>query len=359
MKSIIFLVNSAPEFAGVQRYILNTAKELEKRGFSAYIWSSTNPFFMSKLKNSNIKYFEYKGSVLSLGNIYKLLKLIKKNNTKIVHANLGKSAIVGAILKKLTNIKKLVFTQHFISPASTSLANSSVKRYIAKFLYRHVYSKYDRIIAISTDVADKIMERKESSSKKIEIIYNGIPAVAQKIIENKKSASVLVICRLQKEKNIYGLLNIMAAIKSDCDFNMKILGSGKEEQSLLDLSKNLKLDNHIEFCGHVEDTAKYYNKASFLVHPAKNEPFGLVLIEAMSAKLPIITFNSGGPKDIVEDGVTGFLVNSDIEMKEKIIELLENKDKRQKMGQAAYERYKSVFTIEKMVDSLMKIYEDK
>ncbi len=82
----------------------------------------------------------------------------------------------------------------------------------------------------------------------------------------------------------------------------------------------------IQFIGNVRDIEKYYEKAAFLVFPSRNEGFGMVLLEAMYFCLPVVSYDcKAGPKEIIIDGVNGYLVEpGDVEVFTEKMELLMN-----------------------------------
>ena len=79
----------------------------------------------------------------------------------------------------------------------------------------------------------------------------------------------------------------------------------------LNRSKELGVVPCVTATGNVSNVAQYLWKGEVYIHSAKYEPFGLVLVEAMAAGLPVIALDAGGNRDIVEDGVNGYLLPKD------------------------------------------------
>jgi glycosyltransferase involved in cell wall biosynthesis len=101
-----------------------------------------------------------------------------------------------------------------------------------------------------------------------------------------------------------------------------ILGGKIRDQEYFDEEIMPSIDGHlVEYIGEIgfEEKLKLYQEAKVFLFPIRwSEPFGLVLIEALACGTPVIAYPHGGPKEIVEDGKTGFLVNSVDEMAERI-----------------------------------------
>ncbi len=124
------------------------------------------------------------------------------------------------------------------------------------------------------------------------ITYNNLP-------------NVLFASRIVWEKNLETLIKIYQA-KKEIPFNMIIAGDGN---ALSDL-KNLMPSAH--FLGNLshEKLSQVYASSDIFLFPSDTETYGNVLIEAMASGLPIVSANSGGPVNILDDGKRGFLVNS-------------------------------------------------
>ena len=120
--------------------------------------------------------------------------------------------------------------------------------------------------------------------------------------------------------------------------------------SLRALVAELKLDANIEFHEHTRDTASVYRAGALFLVTSLNqvpgpESFGRVVIEAWSHRRPVIAFDCGGPRHLIEDGTDGYLVHEkDIAvLAEDIIELLENPAQRRAFGEAGYAKVRERF----------------
>jgi len=350
------MLNSAEEFAGVQQYILTIAQELKTQNITPIIWLNKNPVFEEKLKTNKIEHYVYLDSILSVKNILKLIKIINENDIHIVHSNLGGAAIVGALIRLIPKVKKLVYTQHFINPASTQ--GGLIERLVSRYVFKLILFNYSTVVAISSDVKKGILERKEVPERKISLIYNGIVGVdLNEKMKKLEVPDVLLVSRLEAEKGIDKILPVFwKLLQNGYEFTVTIVGSGSKENMLKKIVASLAIGDYVRFIGKVSDVRPFYSSASIFVHAANGEPFGLVLIEAMSAKLPVIAFNKGGPIDIVEHKKTGFLVENYDAFGVCLEQLFKDKKLVEEMGVAGYERYQKMFTVEIMMKQLMEIY---
>jgi glycosyltransferase involved in cell wall biosynthesis len=114
----------------------------------------------------------------------------------------------------------------------------------------------------------------------------------------------------------------------------------------------------VQLAGFCSDAISLMNAADVFVLPSLAEPFGLVLIEAMSLGKPVIATNAGGPREIVEDGVTGLLVppGDPVVLGGAISRLLLDEPARLDMGRRGLERFRQKFTLERMTGAILEIY---
>ena len=130
--------------------------------------------------------------------------------------------------------------------------------------------------------------------------------------------------------------------------------------SLRALVAELKVDANIEFHEHTRDVASVYRSGALFLVTSLNqvpgpEAFGRVVIEAWSHRRPVIAFDCGGPRHLIEDGTDGYLVQEkDITvLAEDIIELLENPERRRAFGEAGYAKVRDRFNPATLANRLM------
>lgn len=132
------------------------------------------------------------------------------------------------------------------------------------------------------------------------------------ILEGEKSYSNRIICvgSLIERKGVDLLLNALALTKED--IVLDIVGDGIERENLMALSEKLGIENKVNFLGFLdgETLRKKYHEAGAFVLPTREDCFGLVLIEAMCAKLPIISSKySDGAYETIEEGRNGYIID--------------------------------------------------
>lgn len=210
----------------------------------------------------------------------------------------------------------------------------------------------------------------EKYQEKIKVIPFGLPSelfheteVIKKHaaeIFSKHGSYILFVGRLVKYKGLDFLLKAMSKV----DGTLLIVGEGPEKNKLKKLTKDLGLTKKVVFLGGVdsyERLAAYYKTARFLVLPSINraEAFGLVLIEAMAWKKPLISSDlDTGISEVNVEGVTGFIVRpGHIEDLERTInQLIENDELCSRLASNGYARYLEKYTAEQMSAAYEAIY---
>ena len=144
------------------------------------------------------------------------------------------------------------------------------------------------------------------------------------------------------------------------EVKLLIAGSGPMQTSLEALSADLGVQDHVVWLGHRELQPVFQGVDVFL-HTAKGEAFGNVLVEAMASGIPVVATRSGAAQEVIEDGVTGLLVDPGVAEAERtadaIQSLWENPELRAAMGQAGVQQA-ARFTVDACVENTMAVYSE-
>ncbi len=200
--------------------------------------------------------------------------------------------------------------------------------------YSIFINKYDKIIVLTEE--DK--NNNWGNNHKVIVIPNPLtnPCKNKATLEEK---IVIAVGRLVYPKNFQSLIKAWIHIaQQHPDWKLEIWGEGVQRKELEDLIAKLKLKNHVFLKGYTYDIQSKLLNASLFVLSSIFEGFGLVIVEAMGCGLPVVSYNCPcGPKDIITDGQDGFLVqeNNEFELANKIKLLIENKELRKQMSNAA------------------------
>jgi glycosyltransferase involved in cell wall biosynthesis len=207
-----------------------------------------------------------------------------------------------------------------------------------------------------------------------ELVKNGfdekkitvLPCYTDKISGSESSkmdgGPILCIGRFDGVKGIPQFIEALNHIK-ERPWNAEIAGEGIFRREAEEMIEKLGLDGSIKLLGRLspDEIDQCYKHCSLVVVPSMiPESFGIVGIEAMSFGKPVVAFDSGGVREWLADGETGFLVKrGDVRgMAERIKQLLEDPELAERLGRAGYSRVKRNFQRDSHIDRLTGLYQE-
>lgn len=226
----------------------------------------------------------------------KSLFLVRTHKVDLLHCQGFLSACMGYCISKITGISYIVTVQRMES---------------SNFAKKIAYKNAAVCIAVSSAVK-KYFEG--IRCKNIEVIPNGVDL---KRFENLKRQShegffVMTVARLEKVKGVEYLIRAFArpGLLGRSGLKLLVIGDGSERKNLENLTEELDLEEKVKFLGQIppEGIPEYLTMADCFVLPSLKEGFGIAVLEAMAAGVPVVASRVGGILDIIEDGKTGLLV---------------------------------------------------
>ena len=167
---------------------------------------------------------------------------------------------------------------------------------------------------------------------------------------DKLKPVILYAGRISKEKGVLELPGIVRMIRSVIpEIQMVIAGTGPTEEELKQAMPDALYLGWVD----QEYLPALYQSADLLLLPSRFDTFSCVVLEALSCGLPVVAYNTKGPKDILEDSVSGFLVDSGEEMAGKVIEYFLDPESWAMMKQAAFQRAEA-YQADKIMDRLLQ-----
>lgn len=231
--------------------------------------------------------------------------------------------------------------------------------------HKKAYQKYDKVLCVSEAV-------KESMEKKYEIFNNSViynPINKNKIREaskeeakfnfSKNSVNIISIGRLGYQKGYDRLINICNKLNQEnLNFNLLIIGDGDEKQNLQQLIDKYSLKDSVHLVGFKENPYSYLKAADLFVCSSRGEGFSLVVAEAMTLGIPILTVNCSGPEELSNKGEFAMLVeNTDQALFEGLKEMIINDDLRTHYAQMA-NKGASQFSLKNFMEKLQLIFDE-
>ena len=290
----------------------------------------------------------------------------QNNNTNGLHWCRGKFDMTLAFFSVPCGFLAWILKKQFKVPYVVSLRGADVPGFSERFtwlykiispLIKKIWKESACVIAASQGLKDLAL--KTSPLQKMEIIPNGIdtrqfrPSLIQIEVRPRLEVGprlnrldifqILCVTRITPRKNIRYLIEAVNQLcKKYTNLNLQIVGEGDEKGNLEKLAKELGIEKQINFAGLIphEKLPAYYQSACVYVLPSQNEGMSNSMLEALSSGLPLLATDTGGTKELVEDGVNGFIIkmkNSE-DIAEKLEILIKDEELRKKMGQKSREK---------------------
>ncbi|OQX87041.1 MAG: hypothetical protein B6D55_04495 [Candidatus Omnitrophica bacterium 4484_70.2] len=227
-----------------------------------------------------------------------------------------------------------------------------------------------KIICVSEEVKNYYWKRTKLPENKFAVIENGINLEEIERVEYREELReefgikeedfvILTGGRLCKEKSIDVLLTVVPELKNEIK-NLKILivGEGEEKRNLMEIVKKLKTENSVVFTGFRKDILSIIKISDIVVLTSKWEGMPNLILEGMALGKSVISTDIGGSKEIIENGVNGFLLKYGDKktLVDKILYLYKNHEVRKKMGEEGYKIVKKRFNLFEKIKEYEKIY---
>jgi L-malate glycosyltransferase len=297
--------------------------------------------------------------------LWKIIRYLRREKINVLHIHSPYPAVLGRLAGRLAGVKTIVYTEHNI-----------VEKY--HFLTRLgnvlTYQLNDAIIAISDAVSGSIKKWPTARKRKVYRIYNGVDYDAiQKLVTDPKSIRqslkiderdmvVGTVAHIQPQKGYRYLIEAARLVLDKYpNVTFVIVGGEKVEggrKELEDLSTELGIREKVVFTGSRPDALQVMAGFDLFVLPSVWEGFGIVFLEAMALGKPVIGTNVGGIPEVVQDGVTGYLVEprNPPQLADKMLQLLNDETTRRQMGIKGRQRVKELFDIKIQVNKIEQIY---
>jgi 1,2-diacylglycerol 3-alpha-glucosyltransferase len=372
LKIAFYTDSYLPSRDGVVTSILNTRKELERRGHEVYIFASGGKE-TSKLAKKDERVYIIKGMKFkkypqyTMGLISKESSRVMKIMPDIIHTHTPFTAgLFGYRASMLLNTKfigtfhTMVFSDEAISAYFTNnKAAIKLSRFVVMRYLKWFYSKTDSIIA-PTDYIKDIL--KKNGLKNIKVIPTGIDFNLMKTERREKARRllglgikdkiILYFGRVSKEKNIDILVKAAKPLSAN-GFKVIIAGAGPYIGELITLSKRIGNRNVI-FAGFIkdEDIPLYYSAADILCNPSTFETQGIVDLYASFYKIPILLPENSAQEEMLNYAKCGekFNAHSVKDLVEKANLTYGN------ITKYSFGRIIKEFDIKRTVDKLVTLY---
>jgi glycosyltransferase involved in cell wall biosynthesis len=332
---------------------------------------------------------------------WKIYKIIKQEKPDIIHTHTAKAGTLGRMAGVLYKVIRFSTQPNILRACREDIRPRSNNIVIVHTFHGHVFHGYfgriktvfficiekflalftDKIITVSENLKKELVEKfKIAPEDKVSVIELGfeldelfkLPAVREGFIPSPV-INIGIIGRLAPIKNHKMVLDVartiifferkkqaihVSPVEKDIRVKIVVIGDGEMRDELGRYAQELGIESFVEFRGWIKDLKAIYEGLDIVVLTSLNEGTPVSLIEAMAAGKPIVATNVGGVKDIVKDGVSGYLVESGNleEFSNRLVKLIKDPEKRRGFGRNGRDIVKLRFSKERLIKDTEKLY---
>lgn len=291
------------------------------------------------------------------------LNIVRQYQPHIIHGAVYEGVALAAVAGRLGQVP-IIVGEETSDPAN--------RRWTGHLLYRLLSGITHHMVAVSPAVQDYLTKKIHFPASKVTLINNGVaeaPAANREEVRALRarfgltSAHFVIgtVGRLfDSYKRVSDLIRALPMVRGSCPLAcLLVVGSGPDESMLRQLATDLHIAHAVHFVGYQANPQPYYALMDVFALASASEAFGLVLVEAMFAGLPVVATRVGGIPTVVAEGETGLLVDpgDPLALANALLKLERSRSLRHDMGAKGRIRALTRFSAERYVADVDRLYQ--
>jgi len=382
MRKILYIITKS-NFGGAQRYVYDLAASLPRDSYDVAVAfggtglsGASTGSLETKLVEAGIRTIRVRHFMRDMSFVedarafFELLSLIRAEKPDVLHVTSSKAGALGALAGRLLRVPVIVFTSHGL--AFDESWRPKWQRALIWLGTWWTMLLATASIQISRDTYERA-RRMPFLKKKVHLVYNGIDAPqllsrteAREVLDaacgndstSAEGMRVGTIAELHPNKNLGTLIRAFADIAPrHPEASLWLMGEGEERGNLEHLAREEGVRERVHFTGYLEGAARVLPALDIFVLPSRKEGLPYVLLEAGLAGCAVIASAISGNDDIVENGISGSLIEGEPgPLAKTLTALLTTESLRKSYGAALRERVEKLFSIEHMREETCALY---
>lgn len=363
MKMHILYVETTGEIGGAEVSLLNLLKHIDQ--YQPIVVAPKKGPLVAKLQNMKIPVYilpmpqaSRRNSIPWVWSVLRLARLCRRLGVSLVHANhefANRHAWAAAQLARVPYI-------------------CHVRNLQTEYSFRDYWLGLPKMLIANSETTAQSFARQLRKSQRSLVIYNGVDLYhfnGRRVSDETMSFSpikfvIAQVGRLVPEKGVHIFIRAIAIVAARYPFVKAVVagdaavdGNKVYALKLKQVVSQLGLECNLTFLGYVDDIRKLYGVVDLIVQSSAVEPFGRTLIEAMAMRVPVIATDVGGPKEIIENGVSGLLIppNDPQALAKAIERVIEDKSLAVKLAENGRTRVEAHFPLERHVRQVQDLYD--
>ncbi len=375
---VLHVLSRVYPYAGTERKVIQLLNKIDRNRFIPSMVSMTD--FWEKrsdyLSQDIICFALNKKEGIHFTLVFKLAKIFRKNNISIVHSHNWPTLFHTVLAAKMARVPVIIHGEH---GRDTKELDRSWKRTLIK---KKLFQLVNKMVVVAEDLKQILKNEYGVNESKIEFIPNGVdidrfevsrfPDNVQEKYNIRPSTKVIAtIAKLRPVKDIPTLIKAFRIIYNKVnDSKLIIAGStdgGHEKwlQEVKNLIRSYNLEHTVLFPGNIANIPEFLSVVDVYVNSSVSEGMSNTILEAMTARVPVVASRVGGNVELVRNGETGYLfkVEDEHDCADKVLKILQDPFLRKKMGENARRIIEEQYDIKSMVkhneDIYLKLYREK
>ncbi len=308
---IAYVITQSDSIGGASVHVRDLASAMLEEGHQVEVLVGGNGPFCEMLRERHVPVIFIPHLVRQINPLWdwkaygEIKEVIKELKPDLVHAHSSKAGVLGRSAASSLGIPSL-FTAHGFSFTE---GIHPVKRQFYKWAEKAAARRGNGIIAVSEYDRQLAIREGVCRPDQIVTIRNGIPDIPPELMADPsiQPPRLVMVARFDKQKNHRLLLETLAELQ-ELPWHLELIGDGPLRGEMEDLAKRLGLKTRVTFSGSCNDVAERLARCQLFLLITNWEGLPLTIIEAMRAGLPVVCSDIGGCRELVLDGVNGYVV---------------------------------------------------
>jgi glycosyltransferase involved in cell wall biosynthesis len=371
-KKIFLAITKGAPYGGAQEYVYALATHLPEEQFDVSVICGVGDALPQKLEAAGLQvlrlpHLQRDISILAeIRSFFALIKILRAERPDVLHTNSSKMGFLGALAGRIAGVPHIVFTGH-------AWAFNESRPWLSRFFFYHLHWKTIFLSDVTIAVSEKTRRDVQGMwfvQSKIHVVRNGIGPIAfldrtaaraelEKVSKGPFDTTDITIIgtisELHKNKGLDLLIQACQDLPEHV--SVVIIGDGEEKASLTMLIQKLGLKEKVFLLGRIPEARQLLPAFDIFTLTSRTEALPYALLEAGSAGLPVLASRVGGIPEIIEDGVSGLLVEPKVEsITTALHTLLLDPTLRQTLGTNLKQKIEKDFSMEQMVEKTIRFY---
>jgi glycosyltransferase involved in cell wall biosynthesis len=355
-------------WAGAEVMIFNLLRRLKDNpGLTILALSLNEGVLTCKLREIGVETHVISEAVKSFPTIFiQALRLFREKRITVIHSHRYKENLLALLLAKSIAVRRLIATLHGLSEPlglwKDAKSSLGLKAKLNYFILKHAFT---RVVAVSQEMKDVLIQQHAFEKSQVDLIYNGIrlPRFSHSSADRQTHHPFHIgtVGRLVPVKDFELFLEIAVGIKEQTSgVRFSILGDGPMKDHLICKVKELQLEDSVDFLPSQPDPLPYYQSLDLYLNTSHHEGLPLSVLEVMACGTPVVAPKVGGIPEIISHGENGWLVETRDPQAfvQACVNLKRDKTLRSCMGVHAAQAVACRFSDSRMAASYLKLYRD-